>query len=87
MDNSCRLCGNNLLPRPILELDGMPKAAQYYPEKEEFNVDVGIALNIYQCSSCSLVQLNIKPVDYYKEVITAATLSEKSRALSANNCM
>jgi 2-polyprenyl-3-methyl-5-hydroxy-6-metoxy-1,4-benzoquinol methylase len=80
MANSCRLCGNNLASNPILELDGMPKAAQYYPEKDEFSSDHGIPLNVYQCSSCGLVQLNIEPVDYYKEVITAATLSEKSRA-------
>ena len=49
-------------------------------KRDEFSSDKGIPLNIYQCSSCGLVQLNIVPVDYYKEVITAATLSEKSRA-------
>lgn len=57
----------------------MPKAAQYFPKKEEFLRDKGINLKIYQCSGCGLVQLNAKPVNYFKEVITAASLSEKSR--------
>jgi len=47
----------------------MPKAAQFFPEKSEFKNDKGIALNIYQCSTCGLIQLNIKPVNYLKKVI------------------
>lgn len=62
----------------------MPKAAQYYPEKSEFGNDAGITLEIRQCSSCGLVQHNMKPVEYYKEVITAASLSEKSRLSRLN---
>ena len=76
----CHLCKGELFSDPIMELDGMPKAAQYFPTKSEFNDDSGILLNIFQCSSCGLVQLNIDPVDYYREVITAASLSEKARA-------
>jgi len=57
----------------------MPKAAQYYPEQAEFSKDLGVTLKIQQCSSCGLVQHTMKPVDYFKEVITVATLSEKSR--------
>jgi len=57
----------------------MPKAAQYYPTIDEFKNDSGILLKIYQCSSCGLVQLNIDPVDYFREVITAASFSEKTR--------
>ena len=75
----CHLCKGELFSDPIMELDGMPKAAQYFPTKSEFNDDSGILLNIFQCSSCGLVQLNIDPVDYYREVITAASLSEKAR--------
>jgi 2-polyprenyl-3-methyl-5-hydroxy-6-metoxy-1,4-benzoquinol methylase len=75
----CHLCGGRLYTDPIVELQRMPKAAQYYPEVEEFATDHGITLTVYQCQDCSLVQLNAKPVDYYKEVITAATFSEKAR--------
>ena len=76
---NCHLCTGELFSSPIMELDDMPKAAQYFPTKSEFNDDSGILLNIFQCSSCGLVQLNIDPVDYYKEVITAASLSKKAR--------
>lgn len=79
-DKCCHLCHGELFTEPVIQLNGMPKAAQYYPEKDEFDRDNGIILNVYQCSDCGLVQLNSEPVDYYKEVITAASLSEKSRA-------
>lgn len=77
--NKCHLCQGDLFAQPLLELKGMPKAAQYYPEKAEFSQDKGITLKIYQCADCGLVQHNSRPVDYYKEVITAATLSGTSR--------
>jgi 2-polyprenyl-3-methyl-5-hydroxy-6-metoxy-1,4-benzoquinol methylase len=75
----CRLCHCELFPEPIMQLNGMPRAAQYYPTKDEFVEDKGINLEIFQCSACGLVQLNIGPVEYYKEVITAASFSEKTR--------
>lgn len=76
---NCRLCSGKLFLNPLLQLKGMPKAAQYFPEKSEFAKDKGITLKIQQCSSCGLVQHAAKPVKYFKEVITAASLSEKSR--------
>jgi len=80
----CHLCNNELFPNPVLQLKGMPKAAQYYPEKNEFAEDVGITLTIRQCSSCGLVQHKMRPVEYFKEVITTASLSEKSRLSKLN---
>lgn len=79
MKGCCHLCGNKLFLDPVLRLGGMPKAAQYYPEKNEFAADKGITLTMRQCSGCGLVQHNMKPVEYFREVITAASLSEKSR--------
>ncbi len=84
MNNNCHLCNNKLFPDPVLQLKGMPKAAQYYPEKNEFAEDIGILLTIWQCSSCGLVQHTMRPVEYFKEVITAASLSEKSRLSRLN---
>jgi len=80
----CRLCNGKLFPNPLLRLNGMPRAAQYFPKESEFRRDKGIVLNIYQCSICGLVQLNVKPVDYFKEVITAASFSEKTRLSRLN---
>src|SRR4030042_753980 len=84
MNDNCHLCNNKLFPDAVLQFKGMPKAAQYYPEKNEFAEDVGITLTIRQCSSCGLVQHSMKPVEYFKEVITAASLSEKSRLSRLN---
>ncbi|TSC96025.1 MAG: C-methyltransferase [Parcubacteria group bacterium Athens1014_10] len=81
---NCHLCNKELSPEPVLELKGMPKAAQYYPEKNEFADDKGITLIICQCSNCGLVQHRMRPVEYFKEVITAASLSEKSRLSRLN---
>jgi 2-polyprenyl-3-methyl-5-hydroxy-6-metoxy-1,4-benzoquinol methylase len=74
------LCGGGLFPEPLLQLEGMPKAAQYFPKKREFKTDKGQTLNIHQCAACGLVQLNIRPVSYFKEVITAASFSPKTRS-------
>ncbi len=76
----CRLCGGTLFPEPVLALNGIPKAAQYYPEEKEFSEDRGIVLSLCQCSACGLVQHNRAPVDYFREVITAASFSPKTRA-------
>src|SRR3989344_5902702 len=84
MNNYCHLCGNELFTDPILLLKGVPKAAQYYPEENEFAGDEGITLTIWQCSGCGLVQHKMKPVEYFKEVITAASLAEKSRSSRLN---
>ncbi|KKU98164.1 MAG: C-methyltransferase, partial [Candidatus Wolfebacteria bacterium GW2011_GWE1_48_7] len=78
-NNRCHLCNHALPAGQILLLKGMPKAAQYYPEIDEFAEDTGITLAIKQCSHCGLVQHGMQPVDYFKEVITAASLSEKAR--------
>ena len=77
--NKCRLCDSKLFSRSLLKLEGMPKAAQYYPNRNEFEDDKGIVLNVFQCSDCGLVQLNTNPVDYFKEVITAASFSEEAK--------
>ncbi len=46
---------------------------------ETLDLDVGTNLEVCQCSSCGLVQLNNDPVSYYREVIRAAAFSEEMR--------
>ncbi|MEC7646334.1 MAG: methyltransferase domain-containing protein [Bacteroidota bacterium] len=77
--NICRLCNSKLFSKPIIKLEGMPRAAQHFPSQNEFKDDKGIILNVFQCSDCRLVQLNIDPVDYFKEVITAASFSDEAK--------
>src|SRR5574344_1544919 len=75
----CRLCKEKILVAPSLKLSPFPKAAQYYPTVEEFKEDIGITLEVYQCPFCNLLQLCSEPVNYYKEVITAASFSDEAK--------
>jgi len=70
----CRLCGTKKNKNEV-SIGPFPKAAQFYPKKNEFDKDKPVMLEVTTCSSCNLVQLKNRPVDYYKTVITAATLS------------
>lgn len=76
----CRLCKNEITNPPSLRMSPFPKAAQYYPETKEFSHDKGIVLEVYQCANCNLIQLCGDHVDYYKEVITAASFSDDAKA-------
>lgn len=73
--SKCRICGQKLYDKPVLTLDNMPALAQHLPEASNLETDKGISLDVMQCSYCGLVQLNIEPVHYYKEVIRACGLS------------
>jgi len=76
---SCRLCGSNKLLN-LINLDGFPSAAQkFLYDLSEVADDLSIELRISQCISCGLVQLENEPVSYYKDVITAASLSTGSK--------
>jgi len=77
----CKLCDGDLFKDPILVLNKMPKAAQHFLNRKELPNFESINLKIYQCKKCGLVQLISKPVWYFKDVITAATISGKVRKL------
>ncbi|MES2877234.1 MAG: methyltransferase domain-containing protein [Pseudomonadota bacterium] len=75
----CRGCGSNVVA-DLLTLDGFPRAAQHFLKTIEQAMDDNpVALNVAECQDCGLVQLKNSPVSYYKDVITAAALSAKSR--------
>lgn len=71
----CRLCRQPIAMADAVHIGPFPKAAQYYPEPNEFASDQGVVLNIAECPGCGLTQLMNGPVEYYKHVITAASLS------------
>lgn len=77
---SCRLCRRSLDTAPTVEIGPFPKAAQYYPEPAEFADERGAILELVECPDCGLTQLKNEPVDYYRQVITAASLSPAVRA-------
>ena len=59
----------------------MPSQAQNLPDDQSVKNDVGINLDICQCSGCGLVQLDTdtKPVSYYREVIRSSAFSAEMR--------
>lgn len=79
MIDSCRLCNSSKLSE-LIPLKNFPKSAQFFlNSKKDILLDNPIKLSVMQCLNCGLVQLLNDPVDYYKDVITAASLSEKSK--------
>ncbi len=58
----------------------MPKAAQFFPDQEQLASESGIDLTVCQCAACGLVQLLSDPVDYYREVVRAAAVSEEMKS-------
>jgi hypothetical protein len=63
----CKICGGIL--DPLLTFNKTPKAAQYFPETKTIPYDLGIPLEIYQCTGCGTVQIPAKPVFYYSHAI------------------
>ena len=74
---NCRVCGSNYFPNTLLSYSDMPSSAQGFPILEGLEDDAGSDLNVFQCSSCGLIQLDAQPVSYFKEVIRAAAFSEE----------
>ena len=76
---ACRLCGTSGSLVEMISFNGFPKAAQFLPSESELKNDVPVKLSAVECTYCGLVQLTNKPVFYYKDVITAASLTGVSR--------
>ena len=80
----CRVCGSALNPAPVFQLSGMPAAAQNFPDANNLANDVGVNLDLHQCSGCGLVQLTNEPVSYYKDVVRASAFSQEMREFRVN---
>ena len=82
--SKCRFC-NSIKLKQLLYLENFPKAAQFFLSNLKTKVKhESVDLEVVQCACCSLIQLTNKPVSYYKSVITAASLSEKSKIKLSN---
>ena len=77
MTMECRVCKSNCYEDYLLNYSNMPSSAQGFLTTEEVELDAGSDLEVIQCSSCGLVQLENKPVSYYKEVIRSSAFSEE----------
>jgi SAM-dependent methyltransferase len=79
VDFRCRACGSERVDS-LLRLEGFPKAAQFFLRSlDDDPEDRKVTLRVVGCQSCGLVQLTNSPVPYYRDVITAAALSAKSK--------
>ena len=77
MKKICRCCKAEINSEPILCYENMPKAAQFFPSKEDIATEKGVILTLFQCSQCGLIQLLDEPVSYYRDVIRTAGLSDE----------
>ena len=75
----CRVCDGEFFVEPLLQYKNMPKAAQFLPDAQTVKTEQGVDLNVDQCSSCGLVQLDSAPVSYYREVVRAAAFSPEMK--------
>lgn len=80
----CRWCAGELEAAPLVELRGMPRAAQSLPRADELSQDHPIDLRIHRCSDCGLVQTAGEPVPYYRDVIRANAVSPSMRDFRVN---
>ncbi len=71
----CKICGSGLHEEPIISYKDMPSCAQNLPTKG--SLDIGIDIDVFECTGCGLIQLASDPVPYYKEVIRAAGFSSE----------
>jgi 2-polyprenyl-3-methyl-5-hydroxy-6-metoxy-1,4-benzoquinol methylase len=76
-NSKCLVCCSNFYDKALLSLKNMPSSAQEFPELDELKQDKGADLDVFQCSSCGLIQLDINPVTYYKKVIRASGFSNE----------
>jgi SAM-dependent methyltransferase len=77
---NCRVCNANDVTCSGV-FSGFPSAAQaFYKDKEAAKLDASKELRLFECLTCGHFQIDIKPVSYYKSVITAASLGAASKA-------
>ncbi len=73
---TCRLCGELLLDPPALTLERVPVGAQAFLDSPgDLNQHATVDLILAECAGCGLLQLRNQPVAYYREVITASSVS------------
>jgi len=63
----CKICAAKLAP--FLTYNQQPKAAQHFPDEKTISYDLGIPLEIFECTGCGTIQIPAEPVDYYSEAI------------------
>lgn len=76
----CIICKSKL-NNPLMTFHNMPAAAQNMPDATQLENDAGMSLPLHECKGCGLIQFDIEPVYYYRDVIRATRVSEKFHKL------
>lgn len=77
INHSCRLCSWELKSQPLVDLERMPTSAQGFLAQDQIGSRPAIALKIFECEQCGLVQTTSPPVPYWREVIRTNAFSEE----------
>ena len=72
----CRFCGGTCQHPALLSYPESPRSAQGFLDSPQ-DVDEVVDLLIYHCRDCGLVQHDLEPVGYYRDVIRAIAFSQE----------
>ncbi len=72
----CRVCGEPFHRPALWTYPDSPRSAQGFLESPE-QPDEVVSLEIFQCQCCGLVQHDLPPVSYYRDVIRAVAFSKE----------
>jgi SAM-dependent methyltransferase len=78
----CGVCGGPFHQPAILTYPDSPRSAQGFLDSPD-QPDEVVNLEIYQCQCCGLVQHDLPPVSYYRDVIRAVAFSNEMGAFRA----
>lgn len=71
----CKLCRNKTSEKAFFEIKDTPSIIQNLASNPNQASKEKINIKVYKCNFCGLVQLNNRPVTYYKTVIRSAGIS------------
>jgi len=72
----CRFCGGTFQPPALLSYPESPRSAQGFLDSPQ-DADEVVDLHIFQCCDCGLVQHDLAPVAYHRDVIRAIAFSQE----------
>ena len=74
ISDNCHLCNCELFSSPIIELKGMPRAAQYFPTKDDFKNEFERYMEILQGTSKDASDYIIK--DYNPDYVFSGKVKQ-----------
>ena len=79
----CKVCGSTDQGEELV-LTNWPSRAQYFPDRKATSESLRTNIHIQVCRRCSHMQLDMEPVEYYREVIRSAAVSNNMKEFRLN---